>query len=119
MPRTRSIAWAQLKLGIIGVVAIALATAMILAVGGQGGFFWQRYPIKALFNDDRPPPPPNASARHGVDYQEDPSNVARRTGCAGQGVIARDRTPFACRGSPPVTSARCGRSRNRTACSTC
>ena len=51
MPRTRSIAWAQLKLGIIGVVAIALATALILAVGGQGGFFWQRYPIKALFND--------------------------------------------------------------------
>jgi len=51
MPRTRSIAWAQLKIGIIGVVAIVLATAMILAVGGQGGFFWQRYPIKALFND--------------------------------------------------------------------
>ena len=51
MPRTRSIAWAQLKLGIIGVAAIALATALILAVGGQGGFFWQRYPIKALFND--------------------------------------------------------------------
>lgn len=51
MPRTRSIAWAQLKIGIIGVVAMALATAMILAVGGQGGFFWQRYPIKALFND--------------------------------------------------------------------
>lgn len=51
MPRTRSIAWAQLKLGIIGVVAILLATLLIFAVGGQGGFFWQRYPIKALFND--------------------------------------------------------------------
>jgi len=51
MPRTRSIAWAQLKIGIIGVAAIVLATVLILAVGGQGGFFWQRYPIKALFND--------------------------------------------------------------------
>jgi phospholipid/cholesterol/gamma-HCH transport system substrate-binding protein len=51
MPRTRSIAWAQLKIGIIGVAAMVLATALILAVGGQGGFFWQRYPIKALFND--------------------------------------------------------------------
>ena len=51
MRRTRSIAWAQLKLGIIGVVAILLAVALIFAVGGQGGFFWQRYPIKALFND--------------------------------------------------------------------
>ena len=51
MPRTRSIAWAQLKLGIIGVAAVLLATALILAVGGQGGFFWQRYPIKALFKD--------------------------------------------------------------------
>lgn len=51
MPRTRSIAWAELKIGIIGVVAIGLASMLILAVGGQGGFFWQRYPIKALFND--------------------------------------------------------------------
>ena len=24
---------------------------MILAVGGQGGFFWQRYPLKARFAD--------------------------------------------------------------------
>ena len=51
MPRTRSIAWAQLKIGMIGVAALVLASAMILAVGGQGGFFWQRYPIKALFKD--------------------------------------------------------------------
>jgi phospholipid/cholesterol/gamma-HCH transport system substrate-binding protein len=51
MPRTRSIAWAQLKIGMVGVAAIVLASAMILAVGGQGGFFWQRYPIKALFKD--------------------------------------------------------------------
>ena len=51
MPRTRSIAWAQLKLGIIGVAAMVLASALILAVGGQGGFFWQRYPVKTRFDD--------------------------------------------------------------------
>jgi len=33
MPRTRSIAWAQLKIGIIGVAAIFLATLNI-----SGGF---------------------------------------------------------------------------------
>ncbi len=51
MPRTRSIAWAELKIGIIGVAAMALASALILAVGGQGGFFWQRFPVKTKFNN--------------------------------------------------------------------
>ena len=51
MPRTRSLAWSQLKIGLVGVAAIVLAALMILAVGGQGGFFWQRYPLKARFND--------------------------------------------------------------------
>lgn len=49
MPRTRSIGWAQLKIGIIAIVAIVLASILILAVGGQGGFPWQRYPLKAKF----------------------------------------------------------------------
>jgi phospholipid/cholesterol/gamma-HCH transport system substrate-binding protein len=51
MPRTRSLAWTELKLGITAVAAIALATVLILAVGGQGGFFWQRYPLRARFDD--------------------------------------------------------------------
>ena len=51
MPRTRSLAWSQLKIGLVGLAAIVLAAIMILAVGGQGGFFWQRYPLKARFND--------------------------------------------------------------------
>lgn len=51
MPRTRSIGWAQLKIGIIAIVAIVLASALILAVGGQGGFPWERYPLKARFKD--------------------------------------------------------------------
>ncbi len=51
MPRTRSVAWSELKLGIVGVVALLLASMMIIAVGGEGGFFWQRYPLKTVFND--------------------------------------------------------------------
>jgi phospholipid/cholesterol/gamma-HCH transport system substrate-binding protein len=51
MPRTRSLAWSELKLGIVGVVAIVLATAMVLAVGGEGGFFADRYPLKTKFRD--------------------------------------------------------------------
>jgi phospholipid/cholesterol/gamma-HCH transport system substrate-binding protein len=51
MPRTRLLAWTELKLGIVAVLAIALSTVLILAVGGQGGFFWQRYPLRVRFDD--------------------------------------------------------------------
>jgi phospholipid/cholesterol/gamma-HCH transport system substrate-binding protein len=51
MPRTRSLAWSELKVGILGVLAIALTAALILAVGGQGGFFWQQYPLRTVFEN--------------------------------------------------------------------
>ena len=51
MPRTRSIVWSELKLGIVGVVALVLAAMIIVAVGGEGGFFPERYPLKARFAD--------------------------------------------------------------------
>ena len=51
MPRTRSIAWADLKLGLIGIGATALAVMVIIAVGGQAGFFWERYPLKTQMTD--------------------------------------------------------------------
>lgn len=51
MARTRSLAWSQLKIGILGVGALALATMLILAVGGQGGFSWERYALKTRFGD--------------------------------------------------------------------
>jgi phospholipid/cholesterol/gamma-HCH transport system substrate-binding protein len=50
MPRTRSILWSQLKLGIVGVVTLALAITLILAVGGQAGFAWERHPLKVRFD---------------------------------------------------------------------
>ena len=51
MPRTRSIAWSELKLGVIGIVALVLVTIMVIAVGGKGGFPWQRYSLKTRFED--------------------------------------------------------------------
>jgi phospholipid/cholesterol/gamma-HCH transport system substrate-binding protein len=51
MPRTRSLAWAQLKVGIVAVVALALAIIMIFLVSGEGGMFWQRYSLKTTFDN--------------------------------------------------------------------
>jgi len=53
MPRTRSIAWSELKLGVVGLTALLLVGLIIVAVGGQGGFWWQRYPLKMQFADAR------------------------------------------------------------------
>jgi phospholipid/cholesterol/gamma-HCH transport system substrate-binding protein len=51
MPRTRSLAWAQLKIGIVSIVAIALVITMIFLVSGEGGMFWQRYSLKTVFDN--------------------------------------------------------------------
>ncbi len=51
MPRTRSIAWSELKLGVVGVVAVLMVAVLVIAIGGQGGFFWQRYPLKTQFDN--------------------------------------------------------------------
>lgn len=49
MPRTRSLKWSELKIGVMAVAALVIAAALILALGGEGGFFWQRYSLKAKF----------------------------------------------------------------------
>src|SRR5262245_40173305 len=51
MPRTRSLAWSELKIGILAVAALVLSAMLIIAVGGQGGFVWQRYELKTKFPD--------------------------------------------------------------------
>lgn len=53
MPRTRSLAWAELKVGLLAITALALAAVMTFLVGGQTGFFWQRYHLKTRFADVR------------------------------------------------------------------
>jgi phospholipid/cholesterol/gamma-HCH transport system substrate-binding protein len=49
MPRTRSLKWSELKIGIMAVVALLIAATLIVALGGEGGFFWQRYNLKVKF----------------------------------------------------------------------
>jgi phospholipid/cholesterol/gamma-HCH transport system substrate-binding protein len=51
MPRTRSLAWSELKIGIVAAIALGLAVMIIIAVGGQAGFFWQQYHLKTRFSD--------------------------------------------------------------------
>jgi phospholipid/cholesterol/gamma-HCH transport system substrate-binding protein len=51
MPRTRSLGWSELKIGIVAVISIALAAMLIVAVGGQGGFSWQQYELVTKFPD--------------------------------------------------------------------
>jgi phospholipid/cholesterol/gamma-HCH transport system substrate-binding protein len=51
MPRTRSLAWSELKIGILAVAAIVLAVMLIIAVSGAAGFTWQRYELKTRFSD--------------------------------------------------------------------
>jgi hypothetical protein len=54
MPRTRTLAWSQLKIGILAVAAFALATMLIFAVGGDAGIFSGRYHLKTRFPNAGP-----------------------------------------------------------------
>jgi phospholipid/cholesterol/gamma-HCH transport system substrate-binding protein len=49
MPRTRSLAWSELKLGVLTITAVVIATVTIFLVTGGRGFFWQRYTLKTKF----------------------------------------------------------------------
>jgi len=49
MPRTRSLAWSELKIGVTTIVAIAIAATLIFTLTGSRGFFWQRYSLKTRF----------------------------------------------------------------------
>jgi len=51
MPRTRSLAFSELKIGILAVAALAIAATVIFTLSGEGGFFWERYPLKTRFRD--------------------------------------------------------------------
>ena len=49
MPRTRSLAWSELKIGVMAVAALVLTALLVIAVGGASGFAWERYEIKTTF----------------------------------------------------------------------
>ena len=49
MPRTRSLAWSELKIGALTFFAAVVATMLLFVLSGEGGFFWQRYAVKTIF----------------------------------------------------------------------
>ena len=49
MPRTRSLAWSELKIGVLTIAAIVIAAVLIFSLTGNRGFFWQRYILKTRF----------------------------------------------------------------------
>jgi phospholipid/cholesterol/gamma-HCH transport system substrate-binding protein len=49
MPRTRSLMWSELKIGVLTIAAIVVAAVTIFSVMGSKGFFWQRAPLKTKF----------------------------------------------------------------------
>ena len=51
MPRTRSLAWAELKIGLLAVVALVVASTVIFLLSGESGFFWQRYNLHTKFSN--------------------------------------------------------------------
>jgi phospholipid/cholesterol/gamma-HCH transport system substrate-binding protein len=51
MPRTRSLGWAELKVGLISVFAIVMTLVLIFLLSGEGGFSWQQYGIKTTFDN--------------------------------------------------------------------
>jgi phospholipid/cholesterol/gamma-HCH transport system substrate-binding protein len=49
MPRTRSLAWSELKIGVMAVAALVLTALLVIAVGGASGFAWERYQLRTNF----------------------------------------------------------------------
>ena len=49
MPRTRSLAWSELKIGVLTITAVVITALTIFFLTGDRGFPWQRYSLKARF----------------------------------------------------------------------
>jgi phospholipid/cholesterol/gamma-HCH transport system substrate-binding protein len=45
------LAWSELKIGVMAVLAIALTALLIVSVGGASGFSWERYSLKTTFDN--------------------------------------------------------------------
>jgi phospholipid/cholesterol/gamma-HCH transport system substrate-binding protein len=51
VPRTRSLTWSELKIGVLTIVAIVIAAVLIFSLTGSKGFSWQRYTLKTRFDN--------------------------------------------------------------------
>jgi phospholipid/cholesterol/gamma-HCH transport system substrate-binding protein len=49
MPRTRSLAWSELKIGMLTITALVIAGVLVISLTGAKGWFWQRYTLKTRF----------------------------------------------------------------------
>ena len=49
MPRTRSLAWTELKVGVLTITAVVITAVTIFFLTGDRGFPWQRYSLKTRF----------------------------------------------------------------------
>ena len=50
MPRTRSLAWSELRIGVVTIIAIVITAVTIFSLTGGRGFFWQQYSLKTRFS---------------------------------------------------------------------
>lgn len=51
MPRTRSLAWAELKIGVMTIAALLITMITVFMLTGDRGFPWQRYNLKTTFSN--------------------------------------------------------------------
>jgi phospholipid/cholesterol/gamma-HCH transport system substrate-binding protein len=49
MPRTRSLSWAELRIGLVTLVGIAITATAVFVLTGERGFFWQQYTLRTKF----------------------------------------------------------------------
>jgi len=51
MPRTRSLGWSELKIGVLTIAAVVITAVLVFSLTGTKGFFWQRYSLKTRFTN--------------------------------------------------------------------
>ena len=51
MPRTRSLAWSELKIGVLTIAGAVILAITIFMVTGTRGFSWERYSLKTQFGN--------------------------------------------------------------------
>ena len=51
MPRTRSLSWAELRIGLVTIAGFVITAIAIFLLTGDRGFFWQRYQLKTMFDN--------------------------------------------------------------------
>lgn len=51
MPRTRSLAWSELRIGVLTIAALIIGAMLIFTLTGEKGFSWQRYTLKTRFSN--------------------------------------------------------------------